>query len=234
MGASIFVQILRGLLLATRYYRSTEAFYSVISIYQDVGWGWALRLLHSTVASFVFFFVYLHLGRGLYFRSYTKTGVWVLGVGIYLLLIGVAFLGYVLPMGQMSYWAATVITNLLSALPFGDLLVQWVWGGFAVSSPTLARFYMLHFLLPFVIMGLLLFHIFYLHRAGSSNPIGINSNSIKVQFHYFYSAKDLFGFVWFLALACLVAGVWGYSPLIDRENFIAARALVTPAHIQPE
>ena len=235
LGLILIIQLLSGIILATRFSGHSDiSFDSVISIYQDSNYGWLLRLVHSTGASFFFFFIYLHIGRGLYYGSYIYPEVWNIGVLIYLILMGTAFLGYVLPWGQMSYWAATVITNLLSAIPFlGSLLVEWVWGGFAVGNPTLTRFYALHYLLPFVVTFLVIIHIFYLHEYGSSNPLGVSSTTNKVSFHYYYSVKDLFVYVLFLFVFIFVTLNYGYA-FIDAENFIPANPLVTPTHIQPE
>lgn len=235
LGLVLIIQLLSGIILATRFSGHSDiSFDSVISIYQDSNYGWFLRLVHSTGASFFFFFIYLHIGRGLYYGSYIYPEVWNIGVVIYLILIGTAFLGYVLPWGQMSYWAATVITNLLSAIPLlGSMLVEWVWGGFAVGNPTLTRFYALHYLLPFVVSLLVILHIFYLHEYGSSNPLGISSATNKVSFHYYYSVKDLYIYFIFFFIFIFVTLRYGYS-LIDAENFIPANPLVTPTHIQPE
>lgn len=236
LGVTLILQLITGILLATRFRASPLlSFDSVVSIMQDTNYGWLLRLFHSTGASFFFLFIYFHVGKGLYFGSYrSKPEVWNTGVLILFILIGTAFLGYVLPWGQMSYWAATVITNLLSAIPyFGPSLVEWVWGGFAVGSATLVRFFALHYLLPFVVAGLVVIHFFFLHQDGSSNPLGLNRGVYKLPFHSFFSFKDIVGFaIYFLALM-VVALVWGYS-LIDAENFIPANPLVTPIHIQPE
>jgi len=210
------------------------SFDSIILLCQDVTYGWLLRLVHSTGASFFFLFLYLHIGRGLYYGSFVKGELWNIGVLIYLILMGTAFLGYVLPWGQISYWAATVITNLLSALPYlGSSLVQWVWGGFAVSNPTLTRFFALHYLLPFVVCFLVVLHLFYLHLTGSSNPLGMSSATNKVTFHYLYSVKDLYVMVVWAFVFIVTTLYFGYS-LIDAENFIPANPLVTPSHIQPE
>lgn len=236
LGLTLVIQLVRGILLATRFSASPLlSFDRVVRIIQDRNYGWLLRLMHSTGASFFFLFVFLHVGRGLYFGSYAvKPEVWNTGVLLVFLLMGTAFLGYVLPWGQMSYWAATVITNLLSAIPyFGPRLVEWVWGGFAVGSATLIRFFALHYLLPFVITALVIIHLFYLHQSGRSNPLGVRSNSYKVAFHSFFSFKDMVGFVSFFMAFVFVALVWGYA-LMDRENFIPANPLVTPIHIQPE
>lgn len=235
LGLVLIIQLVSGIVLATRFSGHSDlSFDSVISIYQDSNYGWLLRLVHSTGASFFFFFIYLHIGRGLYYGSYIYPEVWNIGVLIYLILMGTAFLGYVLPWGQMSYWAATVITNLLSAIPFfGSILVEWVWGGFAVGNPTLTRFFALHYLLPFVVTALVLLHIFYLHVYGSSNPLGISSNTNKVSFHYYYSVKDLYVYFVFMFVFIFFTLKYGYA-FIDAENFIPANPLVTPTHIQPE
>ena len=235
LGLTLVLQLFSGVLLATRFTAlSSYSFERVVIIFQDRNYGWLVRLLHSTGASFFFLFLYLHIGRGIYYGSYNKGAVWRLGVIIYLILMGTAFLGYVLPWGQISYWAATVITNLLSAVPYiGSSLVQWVWGGFAVGTPTLVRFYALHYLLPFVVSGLVVLHIFYLHSAGRRNPLGVNSRSYKVSFHYIYSVKDSLYFLVFIFSLMLGSLTLGYV-FIDAENFIPANPLVTPAHIQPE
>lgn len=235
LGLVLVIQLVSGIVLATRFSGHSDiSFDSVITIYQDANYGWLLRLIHSTGASFFFLFIYLHIGRGLYYGSYIYPEVWNIGVIIYLILIGTAFLGYVLPWGQMSYWAATVITNLLSAIPWlGTMLVEWVWGGFAVGNPTLTRFFALHYLLPFVVTALVILHIFYLHVYGRSNPLGVSSNTNKVSFHYYYSVKDLYVYFVFLFVFMFFTLKYGYA-FIDAENFIPANPLVTPTHIQPE
>lgn len=235
LGLILIIQILTGIVLATRFSGHYDlSFDSVIIIYQDSNYGWLIRLVHSTGASFFFLFIYLHIGRGIYYGSYIYSELWNIGVIIYLLLMGVAFLGYVLPWGQISYWAATVITNLLSAIPyFGKFIVEWVWGGFAVGNSTLTRFYALHYFLPFVLVFLVVLHLFYLHLEGRSNPLGISSNTNKVPFHYYYSIKDLFIYFLFFFIFIVFLLKWGYV-FIDAENFIPANPLVTPNHIQPE
>ena len=235
LGLILTIQLITGIILATRFSGHSDiSFESVIIIYQDANYGWLLRLVHSTGASFFFVFLYLHIGRGIYYGSYVYPELWNIGVLIYLIVMGTAFLGYVLPWGQMSYWAATVITNLLSAIPFlGKSIVEWVWGGFAVSNPTLTRFYALHYLIPFLVVVLAGLHVFFLHMHGSTNPLGIRSNSNKVPFHYYYSVKDLLGFFVFFFVFIVFTLKYGYV-FIDAENFIPANALVTPTHIQPE
>lgn len=235
LGLVLVIQLVTGIVLAIRFSgHSSLSFDSVILIYQDANYGWFIRLIHSTGARFFFVFLYLHIGRGLYYGSYVYPELWNIGVVIYLILIGTAFLGYVLPWGQISYWAATVITNLLSAIPIlGTILVEWVWGGFAVSNPTLTRFFALHYLIPFIVLGLVVLHLFFLHQRGRSNPLGISSNTNKVPFHYYYSVKDLYVFFVFAFVFLFVTLNYGYN-LIDAENWIPANALVTPTHIQPE
>ncbi len=235
LGLILIIQLVTGIILSIRFSaNSSLSFDSVISIIQDSNYGWLLRLVHSTGASFFFVFLYLHIGRGIYYGSYVFSEVWNVGSVIYLLLMITAFLGYVLPWGQISYWGATVITNLLSAIPyFGSFLVEWVWGGFAVSNPTLTRFFALHYLIPFVITFLVGLHFFFLHIKGSSNPLGVSSNVYKVSFHYYYSVKDLFVYFLVLFIFIFVTLNNGYR-LIDAENFIPANPLITPTHIQPE
>jgi len=235
LGLVLVLQLLTGIVLAMRFSGHVSlSFDSVILLYQDASYGWFIRLVHSTGASFFFVFLYLHIGRGLYYGSYVFPELWNIGVAIYLILIGTAFLGYVLPWGQMSYWAATVITNLLRAIPLlGPTLVEWVWGGFAVSNPTLTRFFALHYLLPFVVSALVILHIFFLHMHGRSNPLGVSSSTRKVPFHYYYSVKDGYVYFVFMFVFMFVTLRYGYN-LIDAENWIPANALVTPTHIQPE
>lgn len=235
LGLCLITQILTGLFLAIHYTADISlAFNSVSHISRDVNYGWLLRATHANGASFFFICLYLHAGRGMYYSSYFYTHTWSIGVIILLAVIATAFIGYVLIWGQISFWAATVITNLLSAIPYlGQTLVQWIWGGFAVDNATLTRFFTFHFLLPFVIAGLSAVHLLFLHQTGSNNPTGINSNPNKIPFHPYFSIKDLFGFIIiFWALIILVLT----NPFLlgDVENFIPANPLVTPVHIQPE
>jgi len=234
LGLILANQLVTGLILRTRYSAHvTLAFEATVDLVQDTRYGWLLRLTHATGARFFILFLYAHIGRGLYYGSYTKTILWNLGVLLYLLAMGTAFLGYVLPWGQMSYWAATVITNLLSVIPiFGENLVMWVWGGFAVGNPTLTRFFALHFLLPFIIRFVAFIHVYYLHRYRRSNPLGVKATTL-LPFHLYYSVKDLFIFLIIILIFLLFSILYGYD-FIDPENFIPANALVTPIHIQPE
>nr|ADD62193.1 cytochrome b [Nerita melanotragus] len=235
LGLCLGVQIVTGLFLAMHYTAHIDlAFASVAHITRDVNYGWLLRALHANGASWFFICLYLHAGRGIYYGSYMNVHTWNIGVILMFLTMGTAFLGYVLPWGQMSFWGATVITNLLSAVPYlGPDLVQWVWGGFAVDNATLTRFFTLHFILPFAIMAFTVIHLLFLHETGSNNPLGINSDSDKIPFHSYYTFKDLVGFVLLLFLLTLLV-LFSPQLLGDPENFIPANPLVTPVHIQPE
>lgn len=235
LGICLIVQILTGLFLAIHYCPDVSlAFNRVVHICRDVNHGWLLRTLHANGASFFFICLYLHIGRGLYYGSFIYHETWTVGVIILLATIGTAFLGYVLPWGQISFWGATVITNLLSAIPYlGTTIVQWLWGGFAVDNATLTRFFTLHFLLPFVVLALSLVHLIFLHQTGSNNPLGTNRNIDKIPFHPYFTFKDLIGFIVTLAALTILTL---YNPYIlgDPDNFTPANPLVTPVHIQPE
>nr|YP_009944041.1 cytochrome b [Myiagra hebetior]QOD95885.1 cytochrome b [Myiagra hebetior] len=235
LGICLVTQIITGLLLAMHYTADTSlAFSSVAHMCRDVQFGWLIRNLHANGASFFFMCIYLHIGRGFYYGSYLNKETWNIGVILLLTLMATAFVGYVLPWGQMSFWGATVITNLLSAIPYiGQTLVEWAWGGFSVDNPTLTRFFALHFLLPFVIAGLTLVHLTLLHETGSNNPLGIPSDCDKIPFHPYYTIKDILGFVlMFVPLATLV--LFYPNLLGDPENFTPANPLATPPHIKPE
>lgn len=235
LGLCLIIQTLTGLFLAIHYTADIEtAFNSVNHICRDVNYGWLLRTLHANGASFFFICIYLHIGRGIYYGSYLYVLTWSVGVIILFLVIGTAFIGYVLPWGQMSFWGATVITNLLSAIPYlGIDLVQWLWGGFAVDNATLTRFFTFHFLLPFIVIAATIIHLLFLHQTGSNNPLGINRNSDKIPFHPYFSFKDIFGFVIIIMFLFLLTILAPYK-LGDPDNFIPANPLVTPPHIQPE
>jgi len=235
----LVVQIVTGVVLAMHYTPNAEhAFDSVEHIMRDVNYGWLLRYLHSNGGSFFFLAVYIHMFRGLYYGSYNapREVLWILGVIIYMLMMLTAFLGYTLPWGQMSFWAATVITNLFSAIPLvGDSIVSWLWGGFAVDNATLQRFFSLHYLLPFVIFGVVILHIWALHVPGNNNPLGISVKGPQdtLPFHPYYTVKDSF----YLALFVVVylAFVF-YAPdyMGHPDNYTPANPLVTPPHIVPE
>lgn len=239
--AMIFLtlMILSGIFLAMNYAAHIDhAFDSVERIMRDVNGGWLLRYLHMNGAHFFFIAVYIHIFRGMYYGSYKKPRelLWMLGVTIFVLMMATAFMGYVLPWGQMSYWGATVITNLFSAIPLvGDPIVTWLWGGFSVDNPTLNRFFALHYLLPFVIFAVVFLHVWALHVTGSNNPLGIDVKGPQdtIPFHPYYTVKDFFGIIVFLIA---FAAVVFFAPNIlgHPENYIPADPLVTPAHIVPE
>nr|YP_009919162.1 cytochrome b [Paratriatoma lecticularia]QMP96794.1 cytochrome b [Paratriatoma lecticularia] len=235
LSLCLMIQIITGIFLAMHYTGSIElAFSSVVHICRDVNYGWLLRNLHANGASLFFICLYLHIGRGIYYGSYKLLMTWMIGVLLLFIIMGTAFLGYVLPWGQMSLWGATVITNLLSAIPYlGNELVKWLWGGFSVDNATLTRFFALHFLLPFIIAALVMVHLLFLHQTGSSNPLGLNSNFDKIPFHPYFSIKDLMGAMLTLMFFILL-NLWEPRILGDPENFIPANPLVTPVHIQPE
>jgi ubiquinol-cytochrome c reductase cytochrome b/c1 subunit len=238
-GLMLVVMIATGLFLAMSYTdNSAMAFTSVERIMRDVNWGWLLRYLHANGASFFFIVVYIHIFRGLYYGSYKapRELLWWLGLVIYLLMMATGFLGYVLPWGQMSFWGATVITNLFSAIPLvGESIVTWLWGGFSVDNPTLNRFFALHFLLPFVIVGVVVLHVWALHAVKSNNPLGIDIKGPQdtIPFHPYYTIKDLFGVGVFLLF---YLGVVFYAPNLfgEPDNYIPANPMVTPPHIVPE
>nr|WEG23148.1 cytochrome b [Bithia sp. 1 HNL-2023a] len=231
----LMIQIITGLFLAMHYTADINmAFDSVNHIYRNTNNGWFLRTMHANGASFMFICVYIHVGRGMYYSSFMFTNTWLMGVIILFLMMGTAFMGYVLPWGQMSFWGATVITNLLSAIPYlGIDLVQWMWGGFAVDNATLTRFFTFHFILPFITLATTLIHILFLHETGSNNPIGTNSNMDKIPFHPYFTYKDIIGFIILMKMLLLLILI-NPNLLGDPDNFIPANPLVTPIHIQPE
>lgn len=201
---------------------------------RDVNYGWFLRVIHANGARIFFLLMYIHIGRGLYYGSYRFYKTWLRGVTILLLSMATAFLGYVLPWGQMSFWAATVITNLLSAIPYvGVMLVEWIWGGFAVGNPTLIRFFAFHFILPFIILFIVILHLLFLHETGSRNPLGVSREGDKISFHPYYRVKDVYGFIIFFVFFIFICLSYPYV-FMDVENFIPSNPLVTPTHIQPE
>nr|YP_010500843.1 cytochrome b [Entosphenus lethophagus]UXB58132.1 cytochrome b [Entosphenus lethophagus]UXB58145.1 cytochrome b [Entosphenus lethophagus] len=235
LGLCLILQIITGLILAMHYTANTElAFSSVMHICRDVNNGWLMRNLHANGASMFFICIYAHIGRGIYYGSYLYKETWNVGVILFALTAATAFVGYVLPWGQMSFWGATVITNLISAVPYvGDDIVVWLWGGFSVSNATLTRFFTFHFILPFILAAMTMIHIMFLHQTGSNNPLGINSNLDKIQFHPYFSFKDILGFVILLGVLFMIS-LLAPNALGEPDNFIYANPLSTPPHIKPE
>nr|CCK73174.1 CYTB [Graphiurus kelleni] len=235
LGACLGIQILTGLFLAMHYTADTAtAFSSVTHICRDVNYGWLIRYMHANGASMFFICLFLHVGRGLYYGSYMYIETWNIGIILLFATMATAFMGYVLPWGQMSFWGATVITNLLSAIPYiGTTLVEWIWGGFSVDKATLTRFFAFHFILPFIIAALVMVHLLFLHETGSSNPSGMNSDTDKIPFHPYYTIKDILGL---LLLIFLLMTLVLFSPdlLGDPDNYTPANPLNTPPHIKPE
>nr|ADU24898.1 cytochrome b [Thylamys sponsorius] len=235
LGICLIVQILTGLFLAMHYTSDTlTAFSSVAHICRDVNFGWLIRNIHANGASMFFMCLFLHVGRGIYYGSYLFKETWNIGVILLLMVMATAFVGYVLPWGQMSFWGATVITNLLSAIPYiGTTLVEWIWGGFSVDKATLTRFFAFHFILPFIILALVIVHLLFLHETGSNNPTGINPDSDKIPFHPYYTMKDILGMI-LMVFLLLTLALFSPDMLGDPDNFTPANPLNTPPHIKPE
>nr|YP_010693418.1 cytochrome b [Gonopsis coccinea]WCB99300.1 cytochrome b [Gonopsis coccinea] len=235
LGMCLMIQMISGLFLAMHYTDNIElAFSSVIHICRDVNNGWIMRNTHANGASMFFMCMYLHIGRGLYYGSYKLVMTWSIGSLLLILTMATAFLGYVLPWGQMSLWGATVITNLLSAIPYlGNSLVMWLWGGFSVDNATLTRFFTMHFIMPFIIAAMVMMHLLFLHQTGSNNPLGLNSNYDKSPFHPYFSTKDIMSMTIMMFMFTMII-MLEPRMLGDPENFIPANPLVTPVHIQPE
>jgi ubiquinol-cytochrome c reductase cytochrome b subunit len=236
-GLVLVIQIVSGIFLAMHYVSHIEfAFKSTEHIMRDVNNGWLIRYIHANGASFFFIVAYFHIFRGLYFGSYIKPRhfLWVSGVIIFFLMMAAAFMGYVLPWGQMSFWGATVITNLFSAIPYiGKTIVEWLWGGFSVNNATLNRFLSLHYLVPFFIVGMTLLHLSLLHQGGSNNPLGINTNVDTISFYPYFYVKDLFSFFVFVVIFSIFI-FFSPNALGHPDNYIVANSLVTPPHIVPE
>nr|AGI16366.1 cytochrome b [Coendou prehensilis] len=235
LGVCLLLQIITGLFLAMHYTADTStAFSSVTHICRDVNYGWLIRYLHANGASMFFILLYLHVGRGIYYGSYTYTETWNIGILLLFMTMATAFMGYVLPWGQMSFWGATVITNLLSAIPYvGTTLVEWIWGGYSVDKATLTRFFAFHFIMPFIIATMIMIHLLFLHETGSNNPSGLNSDSDKIPFHPYYSIKDILGLILTL-LILLILTLFSPDLLGDPDNYTPANPLNTPPHIKPE
>nr|YP_011026072.1 cytochrome b [Arctolamia fruhstorferi]WQM87498.1 cytochrome b [Arctolamia fruhstorferi] len=235
LGLCLMIQIISGLFLSMHYCPNIDlAFNSVMHICRNVNYGWLIRTLHANGASFFFICIYIHIGRGMYYSSYNLLETWMIGVTIFLMIMATAFLGYVLPWGQMSFWGATVITNLISAIPYlGVTIVQWIWGGFAIDNATLTRFFTFHFLLPFIVTALVMIHLLFLHQSGSNSPLGINSNMDKIPFHPYFSYKDAMSAL-ILMFVLMILTLSNPYLLSDPDNFIPANPLITPIHIKPE
>nr|WRV02076.1 cytochrome b [Hemiechinus auritus] len=235
LGLCLITQIITGLFLAMHYTSDTlTAFSSVTHICRDVNYGWLIRYLHANGASMFFMCLFLHIGRGIYYGSYLFKETWNMGIILLIITMATAFMGYVLPWGQMSFWGATVITNLLSAIPYiGTDLVQWIWGSFSVDKATLTRFFAFHFILPFMIVALTMVHLLFLHETGSNNPTGIISESDKIPFHPYYTMKDILGMI-SLLLILMMLTLFSPDLLGDPDNYTPANPLNTPPHIKPE
>nr|QGW36327.1 cytochrome b [Dolichoderus sibiricus] len=235
LGMFLMIQIISGFILSMHYCPNMNlAFNSIIHITQNVNNGWLMHNIHINGASMFFICMYIHISRGLFFYSFKLIKTWMTGVSIFFISMATAFLGYVLPWGQMSFWGATVITNLMSTIPYmGTTLVQWLWGGFSINNATLNRFYSIHFILPFLILMLVIIHLFFLHETGSSNPLGTNSNYYKIPFHLYFTLKDIYGFMLFLFIFTMLILQYPYM-FCDPDNFIPANPMTTPIHIQPE
>nr|ALN11737.1 cytochrome b [Linepithema humile] len=235
LGMFLGIQIISGFILSMHYCPNTlMAFNSIIHIMQNVNYGWLMHNIHINGASMFFICMYTHIGRGLYYNSFMLKNTWMVGVSIFFISMATAFLGYVLPWGQMSFWGATVITNLVSTIPYmGTMIVQWLWGGFSINNATLNRFYSIHFILPFMILMMVLLHLFFLHNTGSSNPLGLNSNYNKIPFNSYFTLKDMFGFmIFYLSLLLLSYNILMY---LETQTILSLQIqLVTPVHIQPE
>nr|UAU48025.1 cytochrome b [Alexandromys oeconomus] len=235
LGLCLMIQIITGLFLAMHYTSdTTTAFSSVAHICPDVNYGWLIRYMRANGASMFFICLFLHVGRGVYYGSYNMIETWNMGIVLLFAVMATAFMGYVLPWGQMSFWGATVITNLLSAIPYiGTTLVEWIWGGFSVDKATLTRFFAFHFILPFIITALVLVHLLFLHETGSNNPTGLNSDTDKIPFHPYYTIKDFLG-VLILLMVLMILALFFPDILGDPDNYTPANPLNTPPHIKPE
>lgn len=235
LGITFLIQLISGLFLSIHYCPKTAyAFQRIIHIIQNVNYGWLIHNVHLNGASLFFIFIYIHIGRGLYYGSYKFIHTWIRGVSILIISISTAFLGYVLPWGQMSFWGATVITNLLSTIPyFGDRITTWLWGGYSIDNATLNRFFSFHFILPFILMVFIIIHIYFLHETGSNNPLGLKRRNLKIPFHPYFSFKDFLSLIIILLSFSLIILIFPYK-LADPDNFTPTNPLRTPPHIQPE
>nr|QNL35751.1 cytochrome b [Phrynocephalus forsythii] len=235
LGMTLIIQLVTGVFLAAHFTASTTmAFDSMIHILRDVNFGWLMQNIHANGASMFFLCIYMHIGRGIYYGSYLYKKTWNIGIILLLLTMATAFMGYVLPWGQMSFWAATVITSMISTIPYlGDPIIQWIWGGFAVNEPTLTRFFTFHVITPFIISAFAAIHLMFLHDTGSNNPTGLSSTIDMIPFHPYFSFKDILGMSMMLMLFTAVT-LLAPNLLMESENFRQASPLTTPAHIKPE
>nr|AFI23550.1 cytochrome b [Peloridora minuta] len=235
LGMCLILQMMTGIMVSMHYSADPQTTYtSMINIMSNVNSGWLLRCMHANGASMFFVCLYLHTGRGMFYSSYKLTTTWTIGVIILLTTMATAFLGYVLPWGQMSLWGATVITNLISTIPYiGNDVINWLWGGFSISKPTLTRFFTMHFMLPFLIITMVMIHLMFLHSTGSNNPLGLSSNLDKMPFHPPFSSSDTSSFIITLSIFIYVNLMFPLF-LNDPDNFTHSNPLVTPTHIQPE
>nr|DBA43830.1 TPA_asm: CYTB [Bombus ussurensis] len=235
LGMFLFIQIISGLFLSMHYCPNINiAFFSISNIMKDMNSGWLIRLIHMNGASFYFLFMYMHIARNMFYYSFKLYQVWMIGVSILFLSMATAFLGYVLPWGQMSFWGAMVITNLISAIPYiGQFMVEWIWGGFSINNDTLNRFYSFHFILPFIILMMVFIHLIILHMTGSSNPIHSKLNIYKINFHPYFSIKDLITMLITFMIFMIINLQFPFM-LSDPDNFKMANPMITPTHIKPE
>nr|ATL63088.1 cytochrome b [Cassida circumdata] len=235
LGLCLMTQIITGLFLTMHYCPNIEmAFNSVAHICRNVNYGWMIRAIHANGASMFFICLYIHIARGMYYKSFKLKETWMIGTTILFLTMATAFLGYVLPWGQMSFWGATVITNLISAIPYvGKMMVEWIWGGFSIDNATLNRFYSFHFILPFIITAMVMIHLMFLHNTGSSNQLGTPMSIDKIPFHPYFSIKDILGMFIMMMMMMLIVLTNPYL-LSDPDNFTPANPMITPIHIQPE
>jgi len=235
LGIFLTIQIIRGFFLSLHYCPNIiYAFNRIIYIIQNISNGWLIHNIHINGATFFFICIYIHISRGIFYKSFQLFNTWIIGISIFIVSIATAFLGYVLPWGQISFWGATVITNLISTIPYiGNIIVMWVWGGFSINNATLNRFFSLHFIIPFIILLLIIIHLFFLHSTGSTNPLGVNRNIFKIPFHIYFTFKDLLGFILFILIFSLIILQYPYI-FRDPDNFTPANPIITPIHIQPE
>nr|QLY89539.1 cytochrome b [Polycentropus flavomaculatus]QLY89547.1 cytochrome b [Polycentropus flavomaculatus] len=235
MGISLMIQMISGIMLSMHYSPNVNYSFDLMNhIYRNVNYGWMFRIIHSNGASLFFIFIYMHIGRNIYYESFQNKMTWNSGILLLFLLMATAFLGYVLPWGQMSYWGATVITNLISVIPYiGNTITQWIWGGYSINNATLNRFFSIHFLLPFIIALMVMIHLVFLHEENSNNPLNLNKFLDKIQFNPYFLWKDIMGMIMAIMMFILFSMKQPFL-LNDFDNFIESNSMVTPPHIKPE